>query len=305
MVSYRSAEAQAAHAVGKASAIGQVRHDSRTDGKIHSHGTARSYGQALRGFAAWRSEQGFRGDLQQATTAEARAYLGERAGEVSQKTLDLDRQSMSILPRVEPKDLDRTVSAVDSRTGLGEAPRAYTAEQAQIIAAAQSPQHALATEIAAAAGVRAHELLTLRPADERPASDHREFRDDRFTGRSDVAVYTVEGKGGLVREVAVPADLAQRLEATRLAQARTVTDRGVKYEQHYAISGGQKWSQDFGKHSKEERGWSTGAHGLRHGYAQDRIEELQRIGYTMDDAREVVSQELGHFRGDVTNTYLR
>lgn len=305
MPSFRSPEKQAKHAIGKASAIGQARHHNRENGKIHSYGTARNYEQALRGFAAWRFTRGYRGTIMQATTAEAKAYLAERAGQVSQKTIDLDRQAMAILPNVDAQELGHPVAEVDSRSGLADTPRAYTDEQVALIVEGQSPQHALATELAAAAGLRAHELLTLRPADEQPASTHRDWHPDRFHGRDNAVRYTVVGKGGLIREVAIPRELALRLEAVRLEEPRTVTDRSIKYQQHYDIGGGQRWSQNFSQHSSQEFGWSTGAHGVRHGYAQDRLEELQLAGYTYSEAKEIISQELGHFREDVTNAYLR
>ena len=46
------------------------------------------------------------------------------------------------------------------------------------------------------------------------------------------------------------------------------------------------------------------AHGGRHAYAQERMAELQR-GLTRWDALETVSQELGHFRPEITGTYLK
>lgn len=301
--SFRSAGQQAAHAVRSASAIGQPRHGAASEGTIHSYGTARSYEQALKGFAEWRGEHGCSGTLMQATTAEAARYLTERTETVCQKTVDLDRQAMAVLPRVET--LERVRSLVESRTGLGTESRAYTSKQIDLIAAAQRPEYALATQIAAAAGLRAHELLTLRPAAEQPADTHRAYRDDRFDQREGAAFYTVTGKGGLTREVALSRDLASRLEAQRLDTPRSVIDRGIRYEQAYRIAGGNAWSADFTRHSKGELGWSAGAHGLRHSYAQDRMTELTKAGHSFSDAREIVSQELGHFREDITSVYLR
>ncbi len=52
-------------------------------------------------------------------------------------------------------------------------------------------------------------------------------------------------------------------------------------------------------------GRSTGAHGLRHSYAQERLDELQRAGLSQDLALTTVSQEMGHFRAEITETYLR
>ena len=84
-----------------------------------------------------------------------------------------------------------------------------------MVTAAQSERHALATEIAYAAGLRGHELLTLRRVGERSASTHRTWLPQRFEGRPGSVLYTVAGKGGLVREVALAGHLAERLEERR------------------------------------------------------------------------------------------
>jgi hypothetical protein len=45
-------------------------------------------------------------------------------------------------------------------------------------------------------------------------------------------------------------------------------------------------------------------HGLRHSFAQNRMRTLVRLGYCYDTALEIVSQEMGHFRPDITIVYL-
>jgi integrase len=175
----------------------------------------------------------------------------------------------------------------------------------QLIAAAQTPRHALATRIAHAAGLRAHELLTLHLISEQPASGHRPWSPARFQGRADQVRYTVVGKGGLVREVALPRPLAVQLEARRLPGPTRVIDRQVYYMHCYDIGGGKGWSESFRAASHRALEWSTGAHGLRHSYAQERVEELQNLGMDYHEALEVVSQEMGHFRPDITEVYLR
>jgi integrase len=117
--------------------------------------------------------------------------------------------------------------------------------------------------------------------------------------------YLVTGKGGLKREVLLSAATAQQLEARRLTTPQPVTDRGIHYQSYYAIAGGVRWTVSFSKASKRALGWSRGAHGLRHRYAQERLEELQQRRLNYYVARDVISQELGHFRGDVVETYLR
>ena len=119
------------------------------------------------------------------------------------------------------------------------------------------------------------------------------------------SAYTVQGKGGLIREVRIPPDLAQQLEGQRLVAPRTITDRGIFYPQYYGIAGGQRWSNAFSVASQRVLGWSAGGHGLRHSYAQERLKELQRQGLRWEYALETVSQEMGHFRPQITEVYLR
>lgn len=299
--SFASAKKQAERVVAKTLALGKSRHNSKNDGLIHSLGTARNYEQALKLASEWDKVHTGRG-LIHFDSDRAMQYLQNRAHVVGQKTLDLDRQALQILPGV--AKLVRVFSKI-SRKGLADQGRAYTPAQVAAIARAQSAHNALATEIAHAAGLRAQELFTLLPSIERGPSQHRQFAMDLFTGRENFVCYTVCGKGGLIRQVAVPNELSGKLDACRLSEPRTVLDRGIRYEQHYAIGGGQAWSSSFGRASERVLGWSTGAHGLRHGYAQERMDELQGLGYQYNKAKEIVSQELGHFRSDITEVYLR
>ena len=282
-VSFRSAAAQAQHAARSLD--------------LDSARTEKNYEQALKGVAEYLKENRL-GDLRSLDKEKAEQYLEIRSQEVGQKTLDLDRQAMQAV-------IGEKLAVVKSELQTTLESRAYTSEQAAMVASAQSEKHSLATQIAENAGLRAHELLTLRPVEERAADTHREYRDDRFTGRENVAIYTVEGKGGLCREVAIDKALADRLEERRLDEPRTVFDREVRYEQHYDIGGGQNWSNSFSAASNRELGWSTGAHGLRHEFAQERMNTLQEHGYEYREALEIVSQEMGHFRPDITEVYLR
>lgn len=295
MPSFRSPKAQAEHAVSRKIALGTGRHDHPNDGRIHSLGTARGYEQALKGFADYLRQHRL-GDLRSASEEEARHYLAERSGIVGQKTLDLDRQAIQI-------HLGQKLEIVSSKESTLST-RSYTPAQVERIAHAQSEANSLATRLAYHAGLRAHELLTLRPDSERLASGHRQWSAERFTGREGDR-YTVVGKGGLVREVVLSRELATALEARRLAEPRLVIDRGVHYSQHYDIGGGRTWSQSFSSASKRELGFSNGGHGLRHSYAQERMNELQQQGMRYDQAKATVAQEVGHFDKDTTEAYLR
>jgi len=273
---------------------------------LHSVGTVRNYEQALTRVGEWVSALRLcQGDLRQLTPALALDYLVQRGKTVGQKTLDMERQAIQAMMQHVSGQLEsgKTLPVIKSAHAQILRSRAYTPEQVALIAGAQSPRHALATEIAHAAGLRAHELLTLLPREER-APDNRPADPTKWRGREG-ELYTVRGKGGLVREVLLPHALAERLETLRLPEPERLTDRGIHHLCHYSVGGGQPWSNSFGAAARRVLGWSEGAHGVRHSYAQARIRELQQAGLLREEALRTVSQEMGHFRPDITETYLR
>lgn len=228
---------------------------------------------------------------------------------VGQKTLDQERQAIQLMQRHVTGQLPENgrLTVVKSEKEQILKSRSYSTEQISAIIERQTEKNALPSQLAHSAGLRAHELFTLRPASEQPA-DLRPSRDEKFRVREAGERYTVQGKGGLTREISIPRDLAQRLEATRLSEPRHMKDRGeggVDYQQHYAINAGQRWSSSWSQASNAALGWSNGGHGLRHSYAQERMGELQRDGLHYNDALETVSQEMGHFRTTITEVYLR
>ncbi|MES1178243.1 MAG: hypothetical protein ABUL62_28230 [Myxococcales bacterium] len=271
---------------------------AQSTGQIHSLRTFEKYTQSLAKAGDWaRAEHGIR-HLDEMTAAMGQQYLEQRAADgIGQKQLDADRVSIEFVTGKGSLDL---VKAEVSPSGEG---RAYTPGQVERVAQAQDERNALATRIAHDAGLRAHELNTLRPASEGGPSGHRTWSADRFAGR-DGERYLVTGKGGLVREVMISRPLASELEARRI-EPQQVTDRGVHYTRHYDLGGGNAWSKSFSDASKRELSWSSGGHGLRHAYAQERMNELRGNGFSEREAKAILSQELGHFRADVVNNYLR
>lgn len=108
----------------------------------------------------------------------------------------------------------------------------------------------------------------------------------------------------MIRHVLIPNDLVEQLEQRRFNSSVTVKDRKINYLQRYDIGAGKRWSDSFSKASKRTLFFSTGAHGLRHSYAQERMRELMDIGFKRPLALEIVSQEMGHFRPEITEVYL-
>lgn len=298
----------------------------QSQGAFKSVRTTANYQAALKNVAQWLKAEYKAGrvdrdsDLKSLTVQQAKDYLGQRSQEVGQSQLNMERQAIQLMQQKLTHQLPFTI-IVNGRNGPEEKKveclpvtkselmqaldsRAYSRWQINEIASHQTNKNALATEIAAAAGLRAHEMLTLRPANERPADD-RPARIEKFAAREGER-YTVHGKGGLTREVLIPHKLAQRLEDSRLSTPQRITDRGVYYSSHYNVGGGNAWSASFTRASQRAIERSAGAHGLRHTYAQERMSELQLVtGLDYRDALEVVSQEMGHFRSDITEVYLR
>ena len=273
---------------------------SKSTGKIHGIRTYDKYTESLKKAGEWLQRNHDLNHLDQVTTDQATQYLiMRRITGISQKQLDTDRVALQFL--IKEQKIERILSLVKP----SKSSRRYTQEQIEIIIECQTSKNSLATRIASEAGLRAHELLTIRRTNEMKPSLHRVWNSERFTGRVKGVLYVVIGKGGLKREVMLSNQTAKLLETQRLSEPKNVTDRGVYYQQYYDISGGNKWSKSFGDASKRELGWSKGAHGLRHTYVQERMRELQDIGKEYMAARNIVSQELGHFRGDVIETYLR
>lgn len=270
---------------------------------IKSVGTVRNYEQALKQAALYANKH-LECGLKNITSKQAEQYLNYRAVEVGQKTLDMDRQALQCMMRHVSKVIDQndTLTIVKSEHQQVLSSRAYTQAQIDFIIRCQNERNGLATEIAHAAGLRAHELLTLRRIDE-STPDLRPALEEKFSGR-DGERYTVKGKGGLIREIQIPTHLSARLEARRLTVPSQLKDRGVYHLSYYDIGGGKAWSNSFSAASGRVFGWSGGAHGLRHSYAQERLSELQK-NMVYQQALEVVSQEMGHFRPEITEIYLR
>ena len=273
---------------------------------IKSVGTVRNYEQALKHCCDYLKEFKL-GGLRDLTPAVAQEYLTSRSFEVAQSTLNMDRGAIQCMMQHVTNQLGKneTLHVEKSEFPTVLSARAYTLQQVEMITARQTASHALSTRLCHDVGLRVHELLTLRSPGEMLPSPRENIHPDKFNLLPSKAnIYTVTGKGGLIREVAIPQSLARQLEVYRRDTPKNVIDRGINYRSHYNIPAGHKFSSAFSKASYRALGYSNGAHGLRHSYAQDRYEHLANY-YPREDVMKIISQELGHFRPDITEVYLR
>lgn len=297
MTRFRKLEEIAHHYVIKKSAHGQARSALKEKrGKcITSIATENKYKNCVRIFLRWCTENEY--STTRVSTDRVHLFLKFSADRLRQKSLDGYRQALNLVFETEAQFVLSLVS-----TNLEH--RAYTSEQILFLQSTSDEPLSLSILIAARAGLRAIELDTISRPDEL-SEDKRDWSNDRFFGFTNSKEFVVIGKGGLRRKVQVPDELAESLECRRLPKPQVVTQRGIHYTKRYGIIGGHKFSQQFSRLSKREFGWSNGAHGLRHSYAQDRMLYLQLHGFTWNAALEVVSQELGHFSTANTLAYMR
>lgn len=303
MGTHRNPEKQAEYVIRLISGINTSRHRNKNENLLHSLNTIRNTREVCVACAKWMQETGNYQGLHKINRELAIEYLEYRSEFVVQSTLNRDRVALQHIPSLN----DNRLPNIKSELGAGNLStrsRRYTPDQIKMILERQSSLNALSTELAFRCGLRSVELITIARPIEQPTSGHRDWTKQRFSGRKGV-IYTVIGKGGLCREVLVPYDLVSRLEKLRHSNPVRTVNRGIFYTQRYNISGGQSWSQSFSAASTKALGWSNGAHGCRHSYAQQRIEELQQLGFYYDDALKIVSEELGHFRTEITEVYLR
>ena len=271
---------------------------------VSSIRTGQNYRQALN-MVAEKAEKWGLPIIKNMTRTDAELYLSQRSFEVGQSTLNQERQALQMaMQHVSGQLADgEKLEVVKTKKIEKLESRVYSQEQIRAVRAAMGEKNKLSLDITTVAGLRASELFTIRRIDEQQP-DNRPANAEKFADRDGVS-YVVTGKGGLIREIRLPAELAQKLESVRLAEPVRITDRGVTYQSHYNLSGGHRFSAAFTAASNRILGWSRGVHGVRHTYAQERLQELRAAGVNYNRALETVSQEMGHFRSDITLVYLR
>lgn len=274
------------------------RNKNELPNSIHSISTEKLYISAISSFLIWRSDMGLpiSGPFLRNEKEEFLHVINEV---FEQKQIDTFRQALELV-------FQEKLTRVKSEIQTNFLPRSYKLEQIEEIIKHQSNPNFLATCISYFSGLRDHELFTIKTIDERSPTGNRPWLPTLFHGIGEHKIYTVVGKGGLIRQVAIPIILAEQLEICRLSEPMKVLDRGIFYEPIYAIGGGQAFSQSFFDASKKALGFSNGSHGLRHSYAKNRLKTLKSTGeFSSEECLKIVSEELGHFRPEITLTYLR
>lgn len=146
-------------------------------------------------------------------------------------------------------------------------------------------------------GLRIHEVTRL----ERPDLQ-RALKEDKLT---------VKGKGGLIRSVPLRNNqcrehLQKLINQTNIRNSKIFVSSNEKT--HQVIKQAQNFISNNRHLVQEERGENQANitfHGNRHTFTCERYVELRGQGLNDYSARLQVSKELGHFRVEITNIYLK
>ena len=159
---------------------------------LESVGTVRNYESALRVAATWAQENRIEGGLRGMSVEDADRFLQERSTEVGQKTIDLNRQALQCMMQNVTHKLEAN-ERLEMVQGIPQQLSSLVCthqSKFRTFADHQQPHNALATEIAYATGLRASELLTLRPIEDRTPDVRLRDGLDRTLYANSVAVRT-------------------------------------------------------------------------------------------------------------------
>ena len=287
--------------VGKRLALGKSRHlvKAKNEHLICGASTALAHTRSLQYLGNWMHSTTGK-HLKNLSDEDAFSYLTLRALTVGQSAVDLDRQAINFHLLYE-NPIPFIASTIERKLTN----RAYTSAQLQLLVADANEKMRLSIEICIDTGMRAVELITIAPLESLTESERNNWHSARFLGREDDVAFVVSGKGGLRRQVRLSRDRAQQLLLHKRPSPITVFDRKVSHRSYFDLIAGANFSMQFSNLSREVLGMSSGAHGIRHSFAQKRLRDLICLGLSFETALLVLSNELGHFATTNTFAYLR
>lgn len=265
--------------------------------------TEKAHRFALKRYADWLLER-YRKHLKNSSPVDAQIYLEEISETRKQSTLDLAFQSIRYHLHPAGSGPSSDIFRVQSKIQNEQINRAYSPREIELLVELADPRLALSIEVAVNAGLRSMGLITLGLESQLHESV-RNWHPQRFSGRELDSKFVVREKGGLNRQVRLATEVACRVFATARQSPLVKSHRGAHLQSNFDLVGGHDFSIAFGRLSLKVLGFSLGCHGLRHSFAQQRRNELLCAGFSMNEAINILSQELGHFSQKNTMAYLR
>lgn len=209
-----------------------------------------------------------------------------------QPGIDLTAERAS-LAKVAIKSLSRRATPMN---------RAYR-NPMSIINAISDPVHNLQAKLQLEGGCRTEGVgapaqsnsnpLTLRNLCNHKTGTFLGNKQDPITGEMKGVFWTAE-KGGKIAYHFCSASTYKQLQ-THLHKYEKLESKYTTYRKAIV-----KAAKETGQYFK-----GAGTHGLRFNFGQNRYDQAIRAGYTDEQAKLIVSEEMSHNRADITETYLK
>jgi len=153
-----------------------------------------------------------------------------------------------------------------------------------LIASMTNPLYSTGASIQVQGGARAEGICLIK------AEQLHGYKIDNITGK-EVGVIETKEKGGKIGDVLVDIETYQEIEA--------IIKRDGKFKINY-----KAYAEEIRNVCKYHGVPCESSHGFRWTYAQRRVREYQRAGYSYEESLQGVSWEIKHFRSSVTEHYL-
>lgn len=153
-----------------------------------------------------------------------------------------------------------------------------------LIASISNPLYSTGACIQLEGGARAEGICLIK------AEQLHGYRIDKITG-NEVGVIETKEKGGKIGDVLVNIETYQQVDA--------IINRDGKFKINY-----KAYTEEIRNVCRKHGVTCESSHGFRWTYAQRRVREYQRAGYSYEEALQGVSWEMKHFRSSITEHYL-
>lgn len=153
-----------------------------------------------------------------------------------------------------------------------------------LIESMKNPLHSAGASLQVQGGARAEGICIIK------SEQLHGHRIDNITGK-EICVIETKEKGGKVGDVLVNIETYQQIES--------IIKRDGKFKINY-----KAYTEEIRNVCKKLGVPCESSHGFRWTYAQRRVREYQRAGYSYEEALQGVSWEMKHFRSSVTEHYL-
>lgn len=267
---------------------------------VYSYATADQYRNVWREFLTETRENFGEKSIDNLTSQHAHAYLVSKIHDgCSRETLEkyaaaLQKLETAVNMHISKQGWDKEASynLSDFREDIKAIPKAELEARAffnpqNVINNLQSETSKLVAKTQLEGGFRIHEVNHLQEKNLKGLEKDPVIREEK-------GKIQIPGKGGKIRETFISKETYKSLEkAIQESPNKRFEFNKDTYNRHLKEAGRQAGDRQ------------ETSHALRHNFAQNRVNECCKNGKTFEEAKQIVSLELGHNRPEITEIYLR